>query len=98
MSLTVGTLLLQICLKASFSYLVGLEVSLHLLLKYVYAPLPAAKALTRLVCVGISEPWLLSDVIRVGIKPGFYHKAQPAGFYGFYEGGFWGFMGFMWVL
>ena len=31
---------------------------------------------------------------RVGIKPGFYHKAQPAGFYGFYEGGFWGFYGF----
>ena len=25
---------------------------------------------------------------RVGIKPGFYHKAQPGGFY---EGGFWGF-------
>ena len=22
---------------------------------------------------------------RVGIKPGFYHKAQPGGFYGFYE-------------
>ena len=28
---------------------------------------------------------------RVGIKPGFYHKAQPSGFYGFYEGGFLGF-------
>ena len=28
---------------------------------------------------------------RVGIKPGFYHKAQPGGFYGFYEGGFYGF-------
>ena len=28
---------------------------------------------------------------RVGIKPGFYHKAQPGGFYGFYEGGFLGF-------
>ena len=25
---------------------------------------------------------------RVGIKPGFYHKAQPRGFY---EGGFFGF-------
>ena len=34
------------------------------------------------------------SVIRVGIKPGFYHKAQPGGFYGFYEGGFWGFYGF----
>ena len=31
---------------------------------------------------------------RVGIKPGFYHKAQPGGFYGFYEDGFWGFYGF----
>ena len=31
---------------------------------------------------------------RVGIKPGFYHKAQPGGFYGFYEGGFLGFYGF----
>ena len=30
-------------------------------------------------------------ICRVGIKPGFYHKAQPGGFYGFYEGGFWGF-------
>ena len=30
---------------------------------------------------------------RVGIKPGFYHKAQPGGFYGFYEVGFWGFYG-----
>ena len=28
---------------------------------------------------------------RVGIKPGFYHKAQPGGLY---EGGFWGFYGF----
>ena len=28
---------------------------------------------------------------RVGIKPGFYHKAQPGGFY---EGGFLGFYGF----
>ena len=26
--------------------------------------------------------------VRVGIKPGFYHKAQPGEFYGFYEGGF----------
>ena len=26
---------------------------------------------------------------RVGIKPGFYHKAQPGGFYGFHEGGFY---------
>ena len=32
--------------------------------------------------------------IRVGIKPGFYHKAQPGGFYGFYEGVFMGFYGF----
>ena len=32
--------------------------------------------------------------LRVGIKPGFYHKAQPGGFYGFYEGGFLGFYGF----
>ena len=32
--------------------------------------------------------------IRVGIKPRFYHKAQPGGFYGFYEGGFLGFYGF----
>ena len=31
------------------------------------------------------------DIGRVGIKPGFYHKAQPGGFYGFYEGGFLGF-------
>ena len=33
---------------------------------------------------------------RVGIKPRFYHKAQPSGFY---EGGFfgvlWGFVGFI---
>ena len=34
----------------------------------------------------------------VGIKPGFYHKAQPGGFWGFMRAGFWGFMGFMWVL
>ena len=32
--------------------------------------------------------------VRVGIKPRFYHKAQPGGFYGFYEGGFLGFYGF----
>ena len=32
---------------------------------------------------------------RVGIKPGFYHKAQPGGFYGFYEGGFFR---VLWVL
>ena len=31
---------------------------------------------------------------RVGIKPGFYHKAQPGRFYGFYEGGFLEFYGF----
>ena len=37
-------------------------------------------------------------IIRVGIKPGFYHKAHPAGFTGFMRAGFWGFMGFMWVL
>ena len=30
----------------------------------------------------------------VGIKPGFYHKAQPDGVYGFYEGGLLGFYGF----
>ena len=30
---------------------------------------------------------------RVGINPGFYHKAQTGRFYGFYEGGFWGFYG-----
>ena len=30
---------------------------------------------------------------RVCIKPRFYHKAQPGGFYGFYEGGFLGFYG-----
>ena len=34
------------------------------------------------------------DIGRVGIKPWFYHKAQPGGFYGFYEGGFLGFYGF----
>ena len=33
-------------------------------------------------------------IARVGIKPGFYHKARPGGFYGFYEGGFLGFYGF----
>ena len=27
-------------------------------------------------------------ISRVGIKPGFYHKAQPGRVYGFYEGGF----------
>ena len=27
---------------------------------------------------------------RVGIKPRFYHNAQPGGFYWFYEGGFGG--------
>ena len=31
---------------------------------------------------------------RVGTKPGFYHKAQPGGFYGFYEGGFLGVYGY----
>ena len=31
---------------------------------------------------------------RVGIKPGFYHKAQPGRFYRFYEGGFLVFYGF----
>ena len=31
---------------------------------------------------------------RVDIKPGFYHKAQPGGFYRFYEGRFLGFYGF----
>ena len=30
----------------------------------------------------------LCDTDKVGIKPGFYHKAQPGGFY---EGGLWGF-------
>ena len=34
-----------------------------------------------------NHPWN-SISSRVGIKPGFYHKAQPGGFY---EGGFWGF-------
>ena len=34
--------------------------------------------------------------VRVGIKPGFYHKAQPGGFYGFYKGGFfWFYVGFI---
>ena len=41
---------------------------------------------------------LLFVVSRVGIKPVFYHKAQPGGFYGFYEGGFLEFYGFIWVL
>ena len=36
----------------------------------------------------------MSLLNRVGIKPGFYHKAQPGGFYGFYEGGLLGFYGF----
>ena len=31
---------------------------------------------------------------RVGIKPRFYHKAQPGMFYEFNEGGFLGFYGF----
>ena len=33
----------------------------------------------------------MSVLFRVGIKPRFYHKAHPCGFYGFYEGGFLGF-------
>ena len=33
-------------------------------------------------------PW---SGARVGIKPEFYHKAQPGGFHRFYEGGFLGF-------
>ena len=36
----------------------------------------------------------LPTICRVGIKPGFYHKALPGGFYGFYEDGFLGFYGF----
>ena len=36
-------------------------------------------------------------VARVGIKPSFYHKAQPSGFYGFYEGEFLG-GGGLWAL
>ena len=36
-------------------------------------------------CMPIQSRLLAS---RVGINPGFYHKAQPGGFYGFYEGGF----------
>ena len=36
---------------------------------------------------------LIRLMLRVGIKPGFYHKAQPSRFYGFYEGGFWGVYG-----
>ena len=35
------------------------------------------------------------SLVRVGIKPGFYHKAQPAGFM---RAGFGGVLGFMWVL
>ena len=38
--------------------------------------------------------YFLAAKPRVGIKPGFYHKAQPGGFFGFYEGGFLGFYGF----
>ena len=47
--------------------------------------------------IRLREPTLFGQRyvrIRVGIKPGFYYKAQPGGFYGFYEGGFWGFYGF----
>ena len=34
---------------------------------------------------------LKANSARVGIKPGFYHKAQTGRFYRFYEGGFLGF-------
>ena len=44
--------------------------------------------------VFLQTPTNLLVGFRVGIKPGFYHKAQPGGFYGFYEGGFLGFYGF----
>ena len=40
------------------------------------------------------EQWLQITsvfIVRVGIKPGFYHKAQPGGFYRFYDGWFLGF-------
>ena len=47
------------------------------------------------LCAKILYPYnCTSAQARVGIKPGFYHKAQPGGFYGFYEGGFLGFYGF----
>ena len=36
----------------------------------------------------------LPTICRVGIKPGFYHKALPGGFYKFMRAGF---KGFMWV-
>ena len=32
---------------------------------------------------------LFRTLFRVGIKPGFYHKAQPGGFTGFMRAGFW---------
>ena len=35
---------------------------------------------------GWMDGWCMQ--FRVGIKPGFYHKAQPCGFYKFYEGWF----------
>ena len=45
--------------------------------------------------VSLSKTHLSLLCTRVGIKPGFYHKAQPNGFY---DGGFGGGTGFMWVL
>ena len=49
----------------------------------------AKKAIGQLRRYNILVIYLQS---RVGIKPGFYHKAQPSGFY---EGGFFG---VLWVL
>ena len=45
-----------------------------------------------MMCSRTLEQTDVSD--RVSIKPGFYHKAQPGGFNGFNEGGFWVFYGF----
>ena len=49
---------------------------------------PQPPHLAHTICTNLH-----SDTVRVGTKPGFYHKAQPGGFYGFMRAGFGDFMG-----
>ena len=58
----------------------------------------AARSVSGQCCeVKQGRAWLVAGWVtrRVGIKPRFYHKAQPGGFYWFCEAGFGGFMGFI---
>ena len=45
----------------------------------------------------ISTLWFKNTISRVGKNPGFFNKTQPSGFFWVLLG-FWGFIGFYWVL